>query len=89
MRYIESKWERQPQECQGDCFFNGFGIITDKLQEEVPEEELKSILKDLFRFIQEENGIDYLAVYKRKKDGKKIYIIDESSQWTMMLAEEY
>ena len=74
----QNTWVRQPQETKGDYWFNGRAYITTNVINELPSEEINQIVSDLKEFVQEEQGIDYLQVYKRL-DGRKIYCIDQLS----------
>lgn len=78
----ENKWVRQPQETKEDYFFNGKSYITTNLINEIPAEEIMWIISDLKAFVQQEQGIDYLVVYK-KKFGRKIFCIDQLSKSMM------
>ena len=78
----ENKWVRQPQETKGDYFFNGKSYITTNLINEISIEEIIWIISDLKAFVEQEQGIDYLVVYK-KKFGRKIFCIDQLSKSMM------
>lgn len=80
-------WVRQPQEQDGDYFFNGKVFVTSNVHQELSENELKEILIDLFCFIKQQNGCDYLQIYKHE-DGRKIYVIDQLSK-SMMDSDNY
>ena len=73
------KWTRRPQECAGDYFFNGRAHMTRGIAEEVPMEEVLSIIADLKAFVAEKNGIDYLQVFD-SDDGRVIFCIDQLSR---------
>ena len=75
-------WVRQPQEREGDYFFNGQSYMTANLKNEIPVGEILWIINDLRAFIQKEQGIDYLVVYIRS-DGRKIFCIDQLSKTIM------
>jgi hypothetical protein len=83
----QNKWVRQPQECKGDYWFNGRAYITTHVANELPQEEINQIVSDLKEFVQNEQGTDYLQVYKHS-DGRKIFCIDQLSQ-TMMQSGNY
>jgi hypothetical protein len=74
----QNKWVRQPQETKGDYLFNGRASITTNVINELSSEEINQIVSDLKKFVQKEQGLDYLQVYKRS-DGRKIYCIDQLS----------
>ncbi len=78
----ENKWDRQPQERKGDYFFSGKSYVTTNLINEIPAEEIMWIISDLKAFVQQEQGIDYLVVYK-KKSGRIIFCIDQLSKSMM------
>jgi hypothetical protein len=75
----KNKWKRQPQEREGDYFFNGRAICTRKIGYTLPYEEIKEIIIDLMQFVEEKNGIDYLQVYV-DESGRKIFCIDQLSK---------
>ena len=83
----QNKWVRQTQERKEDYCFNGKFYITSHVLNELPPEEVHQILSDLKAFVQQEQGIDYLLVYKRA-DGRKIFCIDQLSQ-SMMQSGNY
>jgi len=83
----QNEWMRQPQETKGDYWFNGRAYITTHVVNELSSEEISRIVSDLKGFVQREQGIDYLVVYKRS-DGRKIFCIDQLSQ-SMMLSGNY
>ena len=78
----KNTWVRQPQEREGDYFFNGKSYITSNLMTEIPANEIMCIISDLKTFIKDEKGIDYLVVYIRA-DGRKIFCIDQLSKSMM------
>ncbi len=71
------KWTRQPQEHEGqDYWFSGTSYLTAEVDATIPKDEIAEILTDLYRFVQQEKGADYLQVYERT-DGTKLWIIDQ------------
>ena len=83
----KNTWVRQPQEREGDYFFNGKSYITSNLINEIHADEIIWIITDLNTFIEKEQGIDYLVVYVRS-DGRKIFCIDQLSK-SMMESGNY
>jgi len=81
-------WVRQPQECEGDYFFNGTCYATKGINEKLPKHEIAIIINDLFDFISEQSGVDYLQIYIRQYDQLKIYVIDQLSK-SMMESGDY
>lgn len=73
------EWTRKPQEQGGDYFFNGRGIKTREIAENLTQAELAEIIVDLHNFVEANNGIDYLVVYESNQ-GDKIFIIDQLSK---------
>jgi len=72
-------WTRKPQECDGDYFFNGRGVMTVEIGKNLTQGEIMEIYFDLHNFVEANNGIDYLVVYEsNQKD--KIFIIDQLSK---------
>ena len=101
---IELKdWEHQPQEVKGTCFFSGQFYITKGIQELLKAEEITEIYLYVKEKAEQENGLDYLQVFKHKTKGTKLFFIDqlntemkETGQYlpeydycTLMLASEY
>ena len=94
------KWTRQEQECKGNYWFAGACYLTAGVDADIPKDEIAAILLDLHRFIQQEQGIDYLQVYTRD-DGTKLWIIDqvprdelhehppEHNHYTILFPHEY
>lgn len=97
-------WERQPQEVkEGDYWFNGKILATKGISENLLEGEIMLIIADAINFAIQNQGIDYLVVYKHKTSGQKLFFIDqvtksdlqqghhppEHNYATLMFAEEY
>ncbi len=72
-----AKWIRQPQERKGKYMFNGALYITRTIQEKLTTAEIAEILQDVWQFVQQENGIDYLQVYINEETKEKIFFIDQ------------
>ena len=97
------KWQRQPQECDGDYHFNGQIYATRGILNRLPREEIMQIVNDVQKAVEEQLGLDYLQVFKEKETGQKIYFIDqltkqqvdsgnyplEENYSTLMFPEEY
>jgi hypothetical protein len=99
-----AKWVRQPQEKEGqDYWFAGTCYITNGVDGEIPEAERMQILQDLWAFVREKQGIDYLQVYVNEATGRKVWVIDqvtraetkdgshppEHNHFTILFPEEY
>lgn len=69
-------WQRQEQECKGNYWFAGACYLTAAVDAEIPKDEIAAILTDLWQFVRQEQGIDYLQVYIRE-DGAKLFVIDQ------------
>lgn len=94
-------WTRLPQEQEDeDYWFSGPCILTRGVSSTLTSEEIIFILNDLYEFVKEKQGIDYLQVYERD-DGLKIWVIDQirksefddhpadHNHFTLLLPEEY
>jgi len=98
-----ANWIRQPQETTGDYWFSGQGYLTRGVDTEIPKVEIIQILDDLRRFVQQEQGIDYLQVYVNESTGRKVWVIDQltrlqirsgefspgDNHFTILFPEEY
>lgn len=96
------EWIRQPQECTGTYHFSGKFIVTHRVNEEIPQDEILAIYRDVRNQVVKHGGIDYLVVYKNDS-GQKLFFIDqlndemiasgrfkhEYNYCTLMFAEEY
>ena len=94
-------WTRQPQEQKNQkYFFNGRGLMTAGAQALLTREEAIQIVQELQKLASEEEGLDYLQVYKNEK-GERIWVIDqlnsnmkkdhpkEHDYFTVLLPSEY
>ena len=72
-------WTRQPQEREGDYFFSGRGLMTAGVNHDLTPLEIAWITSNLKRAIHENNGLDYLQVFKCD-DGRTVWAIDQLSQ---------
>jgi len=94
-------WKRQPQERDDQkYFFNGKCLVTRGAQELLTEEETLKIIAELQKLAKENNGLDYLQVYKNENE-KKVWVIDqldekmkpehppEHDHFTILLPSEY
>lgn len=95
----------QPQECPGTYRFNGLTIVTKGVAETLPFDEFRGIMQKIMYYVSQNNGADYLFVFKHT-DGRKIFVIDnlndemktnasdpafvkDNNYFTVMFAEEY
>ena len=69
-------WKRKPQEQAGNYWFSGKILATAGVNATLSKADIKAILDDLFAFVQQEQGIDYLQVYENS-EGVKVWIIDQ------------
>lgn len=95
-------WIRKLQENPSKYFFSGQFYITKGVSKSLSLEEITAICLDLKAFVKEQDGIDYLQVYKCT-DGRKVWFIDqldadmiasgefkpEDNHCTLLLPEEY
>jgi hypothetical protein len=72
-------WKRKPQEREGNHLFSGKVCITERVQQEIPDEEIKAICHDLGAFIAEKTRIDYMQVYT-DEDSRTLYFVDNLSE---------
>ena len=74
-----SKWTRQPQEVEGDYFFEGTLVCTPGAGSLLGILDVLQIMHELRRAARDNDGLDYLQVYKTAK-GEKIWIMDALSR---------
>ena len=67
-------WKRQPQERPGDNFFSGRGLITAGVNHALAPVEVAWIAATLRRAVLENNGLDYLQVFKCG-DGRTVFLL--------------
>ena len=94
-------WELQPQECEGTYRFDGKFLVTRGVKETLSDNLIASIYLTIKLKAQEENGVDYLQVFKHPQTGKKLFFIDqlndemkkehpsEHNYCTLMFSNEY
>lgn len=75
-RLIAEKWTHQPQEQDGDYWFDGQIFMTNNIQADIPEKELIALISYIQKLAIDSKGIDYLQVFTND-EGDKIYIIDQ------------
>lgn len=100
----KSKWQRQPQEQEGqDYWFGGKCFVTVGVQGEIPQDEILEIISDVHEFAQKSRGVDYLQNYINEETGRKVWVIDqvtksslesgdqppEHNYFTVLFPEEY
>lgn len=77
MAHSLSKWVRQkPDYDTGDYWFNGQMFVTTGVQENLSQVEVIEIIKDIRAYVEENQGIDYLQVYKNEETNEKLFFID-------------
>ena len=81
------EWSRQPQERDGDYYFNGRVFMTRGVQSELTAEEIGWIIRDLRRAVDRHGGLDYLQVYE-SNEGRTVWVIDQLSR-SMKESGEY
>ena len=72
------KWTRQPEERPGDYYFSGRAVMTIGVDDELEMEDVLQIVSDIRRAVLENNGLDYLQVFKCD-DGRVVWTI--SLRW--------
>jgi len=96
-----ASWKRLPQEQEDQGYwFAGSCFLTSGVSSSLSSEEVLFILTDLYEFVKEKKGIDYLQVYERD-DGLRVWVIDQvprcelndhspaHNHFTMLFPEEY
>lgn len=81
-----SIWKRNEQETTGNYFFNGTFYCTQKVHLKLPVIEIIFLYLDVRKFAKENNGIDYLQVYKDEQ-GRTLYFIDNVSKEQLLSGE--
>ncbi len=95
-------WKHNPQEQEGDYFFDGRPLLTIGVQETLSADEVLWIIMTLQRFVRKHDGADYLQMFECD-DGRKAWCICQLSRsmkesgeyraeddyWTLLLPEEY
>ncbi len=76
---VGDRWNYQPQEQEGDYWFDGNAYMTNNIQEQIPSHELQAIILFLKRLVEQKKGLDYLQVFKLE-NGTKIFVIDNLSR---------
>lgn len=80
-------WKRQPQEQEGQDWFAGQVYATAGVSKEIPPDEIRAILTDLWEFVRQEQGIDYLQVYVNEESGRKVWVIDQVTRTALQQGE--
>jgi hypothetical protein len=98
----KEKWILQTQECDEEYYFSGKMLITRGLSQQITEEEILLMLKEIHERVRKKKGADYLQVFK--KGNQKIFCIDslnrkmkesgeydleEHDHFTFMFSHEY
>ena len=76
MQLKQNPWIRQPQECDGDYWFNGKILITRNVSESIPRPFVIQIVEEVQRLAVENKGIDYLITFKNE-EGDTLFFIDQ------------
>ncbi|MBN4056105.1 hypothetical protein JYT20_00115 [Rhodothermus sp. AH-315-K08] len=82
-----AQWKRNPEECSGEYFFSGRGVMTQGVAHALAPEEIAGIIADLKRAVPQNDGLDYLQVYECD-DGRRIWAIDQLSR-SMLAGDDY
>jgi hypothetical protein len=99
---MATNWTRKQQEQEGKYFFSGNFYCTQRVNTEIPQDEIMAIYNDVKEFVKEKNGVDYLQVFEDRKGGKLFFIdqlneemiasggfTPEDNHCTLMFASEY
>lgn len=73
-------WVRQPQEQEGTYHFSGSFFVTAGVRALLTEDEIFRIYAEIQYHVVQENGLDYLQVFVRESDGRKLFFMDQLSQ---------
>ena len=73
------KWTRQPEEQSGDYYFSGRAVMTIGVSDTLEMTDVFQISGDLRRAVLENDGLDYLQVFKCD-DGRVVWAIDQLSK---------
>ena len=71
-------WKRKAQECAGDYHFDGRGVMTQGVANELTSFEIADIYADLQTAVETEDGLDFLQVYE-SDDGRRVWCICQLS----------
>jgi len=76
----KNKWIRQDEDehASNDYGFGGVYHMTHLIRDRLKFEEIEQIMSEITQATEGAEGIDYLQVFK--KDGQKIYVIDNVSK---------
>ena len=66
-----AQWKRKPEECSGEYFFSGRGVMTQGVAHALAPEEIAWIIADLEQAVSPNDGLDYLQVYECD-DGERL-----------------
>ncbi len=83
----QRNWQIQPQEREGDYFFDGKILMTSEVANTLTPEEISAIIVRVKMNVIAMDGLDYLQVFK-SDDGLKIYVIDQLSK-SMLEGDDY
>ncbi len=92
-------WVLKPQEVKGDYTF------SSNVKNELGIEMIEFFINTIKQKVLDEKNIDYLQVFERKSDGRRVFILDqldkdiksrndeswikENDYFTVMFSEEY
>lgn len=78
---VGGRWNYQKQKCDRDCdyWFDGTVMLTEAIQNQIPEDELQAIIIFLRMLAEQEKGLRYLQIFTLD-DGTKIYVFDQLSR---------
>lgn len=77
---MPTKWVLQPQEQPGTYRFSGQMYMTTTVANAIPQDTILEIVADVWRRVLENDGADYLQVFKNCETGEKIFVIDQLNQ---------
>lgn len=77
---MPTKWVLQPQEQSGTYRFSGQMYMTATIANTIPQDTVLELVADVWRRVLENDGADYLQVFKNSETGDKIFVIDQLNQ---------
>ena len=80
-------WTRS-QEVEGDCRFDGRGLMTRAVADSLSPFDVVEITRQLRASVKTHDGLDYLQIFT-SEDGRKVWAIDDGEHWTLLFPSDY
>lgn len=82
-------WEHKaPEYDTGDYWFDGKFFVTKHVQETLSKEEILLIYAHIVNLVQQQQGIDYLQVFEKKKLKYKLFFIDQVTRESLQTGDQ-